>query len=134
MNKFKVAAVVLGAFSGIGGASHGPGELLQGNMAPNDVFIQAWPQLTDLSGEPAMTIIPSFAVTGILAILFGLLVTGWAITRIDRKLGGLTLVLLSVMMLLFGGGLIPPLFGIAAGLIGVWMNYKATKLGLTAYE
>jgi hypothetical protein len=127
MNKLKTAAIILGAFAGLGGASHGPGEILQGNVVPTDVFIQAWPQLTDLSGEPAMTIIPNFAVTGVLAIIFGLLVATWAVTRIDRKLGGLTLILLSIVMLLFGGGLIPPLFGIAAGLMGVLLNYRTAK-------
>lgn len=39
----------LGLFAGIGGASHGPGEMLQGNTAPTGLMIEAWPGLTLLS-------------------------------------------------------------------------------------
>jgi hypothetical protein len=38
-------ASILGIFAGIGGASHGPGEILQGNIAPSEILIQAWPAL-----------------------------------------------------------------------------------------
>lgn len=49
-------ASILGIFAGIGGASHGPGEILQGNIAPDGIIIEAWPALTSLAGEPAMTL------------------------------------------------------------------------------
>ncbi len=48
----RAAASVIGIFAGIGGASHGPGEILQGNVAPSGIMIQAWPGLTQLGGEP----------------------------------------------------------------------------------
>jgi len=85
-------------------ASHGPGEMLQGNISPDGLVIEAWPELTVLAGEPAMTIIPSFLVTGILTIIFGLLVAVWAAKFVQRKNGGLVLILLSIIMLLVGGG------------------------------
>ena len=118
LSKTRVAASALGIFSGLGGASHGPGEILQGNIAPNGLVIEAWPELATLAGEPAMTIIPSFLVTGILTIIFGLIVAVWAAKFVHRKNGGLVLILLSIIMLLVGGGLFPPVFGVAAGLIG----------------
>lgn len=31
-------ASVLGIFAGVGGASHGPGEILQGNIAPSGIY------------------------------------------------------------------------------------------------
>ena len=107
--------LALGLFAGIGGASHGPGEMLQGSTAPTGLMIEAWPGLTALSGEPAMTLIPNYLVTGVLAIVMGLVVATWTATSVGRRNGGLILVLLSVLMLLVGGGLMPPIPGVAAG-------------------
>lgn len=114
----RVLACVLGLFTGIGGASHGPGEILQGNVAPGGIYVQAWPQLTLLGGEPAITIIPNFFVTGVLTIIVGLALAAWAGWFVQRRNGGLALILLSISLLLVGGGIVPPLFGVAAGTIG----------------
>jgi hypothetical protein len=131
LSKTRVAASAVGIFGGLGGASHGPGEILQGNIAPNGLVIEAWPELTALAGEPAMTIIPSFLVTGILTIIFGLIVAVWAAKFVHRKNGGLVLILLSIIMLLVGGGLFPPVFGVAAGIIGtrIKSSSESTKHG-----
>lgn len=106
---------------------HGIGEVLQGSVAPNGIMIEAWPALRVVVGEPAMTILPNFLLTGILAIVMGIIVTIWAGKFIEHKSGGLILILLSIAMLLVGGGIIPPLFGIAAGVIAVLLNYQTTK-------
>jgi len=74
----RAVASVLGVFAGVSGASHGPGEILQGNAAPSGIMIQAWPNLTLLGGEPAMTVLPSFLLAGVLAIIFGFVVATWA--------------------------------------------------------
>lgn len=129
MNKLKVTASALGIFTGLGGASHGPGEILQGNVTPSNIVFQAWPSLTALAGEPAMTIIPNLLVTGILTIIVGVLLAVWAAKFISGKRGGLVLVLLTIVLLLVGGGLMPPLFGIAAGVIAMVSNYRRTKSG-----
>ena len=62
---------------GLAGIEHGYFELLQGNNTPDNIMITAigpsqrfWEHGT----ERALTIIPNFTVTGILAIVFGLLV------------------------------------------------------------
>ena len=128
LNKTRAAASIIGIFAGLGGASHGPGEMLQGNIAPSGIVIEAWPELTVLAGEPAMTIVPSFLVTGVLTIIFGLIVAVWSAKFIQRKNGGLVLVLLSIIMLLVGGGLFPPVFGVVAGIIGTRIKpSNATK-------
>jgi hypothetical protein len=57
-------ASFLGVIAGITGGSHGSGEILQVSMAPSGIVIEAWPALTLLVGEPAMTLIPNFFVTG----------------------------------------------------------------------
>jgi hypothetical protein len=127
MRKIAILAAALGIFAGLGGVSHGPGEILQGNVVPSELMIQAWPSLTALGGEPVMTIIPSYLITGVLTIIFGLLAV-WAGKFIQHKSGGLILILLSIVMLLVGGGLVPPFFGIAAGVIAVLLNYQTTKV------
>ena len=120
-------ASILGIFAGIGGASHGPGEILQGNIAPDGIIIEAWPALTLLAGEPAMTLIPSFSISGVLTVTTGVAVTILAATRIQSKNGALILILLSTMMLFVGGGLIPPAFGVVAGIIGLQIRQKNLK-------
>ncbi len=129
MKKLAIAASALGIFAGLGGATHGPGEMLQGNVAPNDLFIQAWPSLTALNGEPAMTIIPSYLIAGVLTILVGVVLAVWAGKFVMHKSGGLILIALSIVMLLVGGGIVPPFFGIAGGLIAVFLNYQTAKNG-----
>ena len=128
MRKIAILASALGIFAGLCGASHGPGEILQGNVVPSELMIQAWPSLTALGGEPAMTIIPSYLITGVLTIIFGVLLAVWAGKFIQHKSGGLILILLSIIMLLVGGGLVPPFFGIAAGVIAVLLNYQTTRM------
>jgi len=129
MKKLAIATSALGIFAGLGGATHGPGEMLQGNVAPNDLFIQAWPSLTALNGEPAMTIIPSYLIAGALTILVGVVLAVWAGKFVMHKSGGLILIALSIVMLLVGGGIVPPFFGIAGGLIAVFLNYQTIKNG-----
>lgn len=115
---------ILGIFAGIGGASHGPGEILQGDIAPSGIIIEAWPSLTLLGGAPAMTFIPNFRASGIVTVFSGLAVTIWVATCIQSKNGALVLILLSIMMLVVGGGLIPPLFGVVAGIIAARVTRK----------
>jgi len=117
----------VGIVMGLGGASHGPGEMLQGNIAPNGIMIEAWPSLTQLGGEPAMTIVPSFLITGFLSVVFGLAVAVWAAAFVHRKNGGPILILLSILMLLFGGGLVPPVIVVVDGIIGTWINRSSAR-------
>jgi CHASE2 domain-containing sensor protein len=131
MNKLKTAGVILGVFAGLTGASHGPGEILQGNVSPNGVVIMAWSQLASsaLAGEPVVTVIPSFILAGILTILVAGIVVAWAGFCLERKQGGFLLILLSLAMLSVGGGVVPPLFGVAGGIIGVLNNYGVNVEG-----
>jgi hypothetical protein len=123
MNKLALSATALGIFTGLGGASHGPGEILQGNVVPGALVIEAWPTLTVLNGEPAMTIIPSYLLSGILTIAVGVLMAVWAGKFIEHKYGGVVLILLTVVLLLVGGGLVPPIFGFTAGILAM-LNYR----------
>jgi hypothetical protein len=104
---------------------HGVFETLQGNAATNGLVIEAigsaqklWPGAT----EPAFTLIPSFFVAGILAMIFGALVTIWAVALIQRKHGATVLLFLSILLFLVGGGS-PPLFlGVIASIVATRIN------------
>jgi hypothetical protein len=67
---------------------------------------------------PAMTVIPNFLVTGVVAIIFALIILVWAAAFVQRKNGGVVLILLSIVLLLVGGGFLPPALGIIAGAVG----------------
>jgi hypothetical protein len=119
----RISATVLGLTAGVAGIEHGIYEVLQGNARPEGLMISSIgapcvPELSWNQCEPAMTIIPSFLITGILAILFGLVVLVWSAFFVHRKHGGLVLILLCIPLLLFGGGIFPPLIGVIAGALG----------------
>jgi hypothetical protein len=119
----RISATVLGLTAGVAGIEHGIFEVLQGNARPEGLMISSIgppcvPQLSWNQCEPAMTIIPSFLVTGILAIILGLIVTLWSAFFVQKKRGGLVLILLCIPLLLFGGGIFPPLIGAIAGALG----------------
>jgi hypothetical protein len=59
-----------------------------------------------------MTLIPNLLVSGILAIFFSLVFLLWATLLVERKHSALILMLLSLVMLLVGGGFGPPLLGL----------------------
>jgi hypothetical protein len=75
---------------------------------------------------PAVTIVPSFLVTGVLAVLISLAVIVWAAFFVSRKHGGLILMLVSMLMLPVGGGIIPVVLGIVAGAVGTRINTPLT--------
>lgn len=118
-----------GALVGLIGIEHGIGETLQGNVTPDGLMILSWPGsglFQVLGGEPAMTIVPNLLVTGTLAILFSLIYLVWAILFVQKKNGGLVLILLSLIMVLVGGGIFPPILGIIIGSIGTRINSPLT--------
>jgi hypothetical protein len=103
-------ASVFGVLVGLAGIEHGLFEMLQGNVSPSDIMTAAIgpaQRFWEYGTERALTIVPSFLVTGILAIIFGILVTVWAAAFIDRKYGATVLLLLSVTLWLVGGGFAP---------------------------
>jgi hypothetical protein len=125
----RLVASVFGVLAGVGGVTHGIGETRQGNVAPSGIVINSWtegPIATNMGGEPGMTIIPNLLVTGVLTILVSLAVLVWAAAFVQRKNGGRVLILLSVGMLLVGGGFGPPITGILAGVAGTGIKAPFT--------
>ena len=103
----RIIVSTVGILCGISGMEHGFFETLQGNTAPGTLLISAigpanrfWPGGT----ETALTAIPNFLVTGILAMLTGLLVIIWSAAFVQKKHGSGIFFLLSVFQFLVGGG------------------------------
>jgi hypothetical protein len=103
----RVIVSAVGILFGISGIEHGFFETLQGNVAPATLLIHAigpanrfWPGGT----ETAFTIVPSFFVTGLLAMLAGLLVIIWSAAFVQKKYGSGIFLLLSLFQFLVGGG------------------------------
>jgi hypothetical protein len=125
----RVVASIFGVLAGLGGITHGVGETLQGNVAPDGIVINSWTQgpiATNMGGEPAMTIVPNLLVTGILTIIVSLAVIVWSAAFVQRENGSLILILLSITMLLVGGGFGSPIIGILAGVAGTGIRSPLT--------
>jgi hypothetical protein len=127
----KTVAMWFGIAAGIAGIEHGVFEILQGNTQSEGLMIASMgppcvPEEIWNACEPAMTIVPNFLITGILAVIIAMLILVWSLAFIQRKPGGLMLILLSIALLLFGGGLFPPLIGIVGGIAGIKINKPLT--------
>jgi len=109
----RVIVATLGTIFGLSGMSHGFFETLQGNVSTGSLFISAigesqrmWPH----GNEYAFTLIPNFLVTGIAAMLVGLVIVIWSPGFVHKKNGPTILLLLFVLLLLVGGGVAQLLF------------------------
>lgn len=125
-------AAAFGVFAGFGGLEHGYFEILQGNTRPESIMIASMgapcvPEEIWNACEPAMTIIPNFLATGILAMILGLVTMVWAAAFMKRQSGGAVLILLSFALLLFGGGIFPPVIGMIGGLMGTRIDAPSRR-------
>ena len=128
----RITASVLGLFAGGASIEHGIYEILRGNLRPEGLMINSMgppcqPEAVWHRCEPAMTILPSFLITGILAVAIGAFFVLWSLAFVQRKGGGLVLIISSIPMLLFGGGIFPPLIGIVAGAVGTRVGRRSAS-------
>ena len=135
----KTVASTFGVLVGLAGIEHGIFEILQGNVATNDFMIDAIgpaQRFWEYGTETALTIIPNFLITGIFAVIFGLLVTIWSWAFIERKFGAWIFGLLSLILWFVGGGFAPilmALFGFLAAVkikssLSWWRNHLPNTL------
>jgi hypothetical protein len=106
----RILTTTLGVLVGLAGINHGVFEFLQGNVRPDGYMIDAIgpaQRFWEYGVETALTIIPNFQISGILAMIFGLLVVIWAVVFVQRKFGAVVLLFLSVVLFLVGGGFAP---------------------------
>ncbi len=132
MNRaIRITSSLFGIFAGFGGLEHGYFEILQGNVRPDSLMISSIGPPCEMDKvwnacEPAMTILPNFLVTGILAIILGVITMIWSAAFVQQKYGGGVLILLSIGLLLLGGGIFPPLIGIIGGVLGTRIHAPLT--------
>lgn len=130
MNKAtRIFTATFGALMALAGIEHGIGEVLQGNVAPAGIMILSWPDsafFSAVGGEPAMTLIPNMLVSGIVTILVSLALLAWVLRFVQRKHGGLVMVLISLVLLLAGGGIFPPVLSILVAIAGGKINSPLT--------
>jgi hypothetical protein len=108
VNGTRMVASALGVCVGVSGLDHGFFEALQGNMATPGLIVQAIGSAQRMwihGTEEAFTLVPNFLVTGILAMVVGVLTIVWSIGFIDRPNGSRVLLLLGGLMFLVGGGI-----------------------------
>lgn len=109
----------LGVLAGVMGMEHGLGEVWQGNRPTGGIFIESWPGsafFEIMAGEPAMTLIPNYLATGLLAIFFSCLF----LFVVLRPRPDLRVVLAVLgLMLITGSGFGPPLVGLIVVLIAL---------------
>lgn len=104
MNKAaRTTAAALGVSAGIAGLEHGYFEFMQGSSRPGSLFINSMgppcdPQMVWNRCEPALTIIPDMVVTGVLAMILGLIIVIWSLFFIQRRYGGQVLILLFLLL------------------------------------
>jgi uncharacterized membrane protein len=113
---------------GLAGIEHGIGEIVQGNVPAGGLMFPSWPDAAFfrvVSGEPAMSIIPHMLTTGVLALFFSAAYVICAIGFPHKKKGSLAMMVLAVGMLLFGGGLFPPVLAFLMGFAA--MRIRAPK-------
>ena len=130
MNKAtRINVATLGTIFGISGVSHGFFEVLQGNVSTGGYFIFAigeaqkmWPH----GNEPAFTLLPSFLLAGISAMIVGFAIIIWSLGFVHRKNGPTILLLLFITLLLVGGGVAQILFFPFIWLVSIRINQPLT--------
>ena len=121
----EVVIAIFGILAGLAAIEHGIGEINQGWIRPAGLLIQSWPDseaFVILAGEPALTVLPSLLVSGVLAVIIALALAIWSVAFVHRRGGGLVLILLSVALLLVGGGFGPSLIGLILGIAALRMH------------
>jgi hypothetical protein len=117
ISAINAVASIFGVLVGLAGIEHGVFEMLQGNIKPDGLLIDAIgpaQRFWEYSSETALTIVPNMLITGILAIIVGSAVTIWATYYVNKKYGARVLMLLSILLWLVGGGFAPILMAIFA--------------------
>lgn len=86
---------IFGILTGVGGILHGVFETLQGNK-PTEGLV--------LAGIGAITLIPNYLITGVVAIIIGLAIIVWTVGFIHKKHGPSIFLLLAIILFFVGGG------------------------------
>ena len=121
----RIFASTLGILVGLAGVEHGILEILQGNVRPDSIMTDAIgpeQKLWEFATETVLTIVPNMLISGILSVIFGILVTVWAYAYLGKKYGAVVMLLLSIILFLVGGGFAPIFLTILAFIAATKVN------------
>ncbi len=123
----RTVASWLGMVAGLAGLEHGYFEIQQGSVQPSSIMFASMgapcaPEKSWNACEPAMSLMPNLLIAGIVTIILGLAIMIRSAAFIQREHGGLILICVSVVFLVFGGGFFPPLIGIIGGAAATQIN------------
>jgi hypothetical protein len=120
----RVVIAIFGILAGLAAIEHGIGEISQGSIRPA-LIIESWPDAAAfaiLGGEPALTVLPNLLLGGVLTVIIAAAFGIWSVAFVQRRRGGLVLILLSLGLLLVGGGFAPPHIGLILGVAALRMH------------
>lgn len=106
MNSTRIYVITIGILTALIGIFHGIFEVMQGNKSTGGLV---------LGNIGAITIIPNYLFTGIIAIIVGIAVILWTACYIHKKHGAAILLCLSILLVLAGGGI-----ALIAGIVVTW--------------
>jgi hypothetical protein len=137
-NPLRVTITFLGVYAGLIAVQHGIFASLQGSRAPDGLMFSAigppcQPEAVWHACFPAMTLIPNLLVTGVTAVLVGLVIAIWATAFVGRKRGGLVLGTLSLLALLVGGGFVPVFIGMVAAIASRGLGRSSARPRLPSW-
>lgn len=123
MGACRTTATAFGVLAGLGGITHGIGEVRQGSVPVQGIALDSWttgPIAEHMGGEPGITVLPTALSAGLVTLVLAVAVVAWSLAGLRRRHGGVVLMLLSCGLLLAGGGVGPPVIGMLAGAVGRW--------------
>jgi hypothetical protein len=116
----RAIVATLGVLLAIGGLDHGLFEVLQGNVPTSGLIIQAigdQHRMWVYGTEEALTVVPNFLATGLLAILVSVAIAVWSVGFVHTRHGATVFILLFVVLFLVGGGIGQLVFFMLAWLV-----------------
>jgi hypothetical protein len=115
----ELTARALGVYAGLIALQHGIGEILQGPSATDGLMVNAIgppcePEAVWHACLPAMTVLPTLRVAGVITTGFSLMLIAWCTIHRSRARRGPIISLLSLLILVSGGGFVAPFTSLAA--------------------
>lgn len=124
-----IGVSTIGTIGGFISIEHGFFEILQGNIPTNGIKIEAIGEAWRFDGgvgEMALTLIPNYLVTGIIASAIGIITIIWSVLFIRHKYIAFGLFCLSILSLLFGGGVAYFIIALLNSIVATRINKSLT--------
>lgn len=137
MNRsLKISIIIVGLYASLLSFLHGLFEILQGYNNTNNILIYAISksnQTTEIwhGNFPAMTIIPNYLFSGISVCLISVFIIFYLFRKRYRFI---VLFPISIILLLFGGGFIPPFLLVITSFSCLLINKKSKKIKNTVFQ